>query len=733
MYIYTSYRIHFTICAVQFILSHKTQSQSLLKLNCSIEIATLAEKSHKVMVDQAMDSPQQHVYKKGDIVWVIYRGKDFPAKVSAYYPKERKISHIWFPINRKSITQIFKAPLHKVRPFSIDDQLPENADPVLQASYEQAVRILHGATEEDLIAEGERQEEEFAVQKGSAKKKLSAADVLKKTTGGGTPKNTLTPRKNTAQMKQLKTMPVAVNSPKVPYSPAMDQSMHPDHYEPGETIIVDTKIGMWPGIFHSYDKSDPAKIIYTMFPRSTTKEMMSTSKDNIFHFPLEQIEEAIQEGNGSDSLMEALLDALQYVEERNDDEQHMQMQQQQPPSAQKSTSSSKKQTVAAKSTPKTPVQPKEILNNSGKGKKATPIVEPPSQNHINNNNDAATAVPNTKAMAQARLSQKRTLEQRKQAVDSPSSGISSPAMQQVKRRKLTEEEIAAQEKSLALFPPRDKPLILKKSTPIREKLSATTTSSSSNGAGSSATLSPPKSTNGHMSATPPTEPVEEEQPQMRQIKQEILQGHESRQIKQEMLQGHESPEQQQPLPEQHKSVEPPVPPPPTPAVVEKPSTFELASSEQALQHLRKIWASIDEGWYRELVSGEHFAVTFRTGNMLNFNEVEQLVSLLQQWIKIGGYRFPQLTPLRELYYIGNWALPELCAFAISKDKGTPINKARRIFDAAELKNSEESSDANAPNSLDTLVKAATTLMAEQQNGTGGSGGSTGAGEGDGSD
>jgi hypothetical protein len=130
----------------------------------------------------------------------------------------------------------------------IDDQLPENADPVLQASYEQAVRILHGATEEDLIAEGERQEEEFAVQKGSAKKKLSAADVLKKTTGGGTPKNTLTPRKNTAQMKQLKTMPVAVNSPKVPYSPAMDQSMHPDHYEPGETIIVDTKIGMWPGI-----------------------------------------------------------------------------------------------------------------------------------------------------------------------------------------------------------------------------------------------------------------------------------------------------------------------------------------------------------------------------------------------------------------------------------------------------------------------------------------------------
>jgi hypothetical protein len=89
-------------------------------------------------------------------------------------------------------------------------------------------------------------------------------------------------------------------------------------------------------------------------------------------------------------------------------------------------------------------------------------------------------------------------------------------------------------------------------------------------------------------------------------------------------------------------------------ILEKPSTFELASSEQALQHLRKIWASIDEGWYRELVSGEHFAVTFRTGlsllyfilylsalfncsslllgNMLNFNEVEQLVSLLQQWI-----------------------------------------------------------------------------------------------------
>ncbi|CAK5051927.1 unnamed protein product [Meloidogyne enterolobii] len=110
------------------------------------------------------DSPQAIAYKKGDIVWVLYRGKEFyPARVNAYYPKERKISHIWFPLNRKSISAIFKADLSRVRPFKLEDSLPDNASQELEYSYDQAVRILQGTSIEEILEENDRMMEEMGI------------------------------------------------------------------------------------------------------------------------------------------------------------------------------------------------------------------------------------------------------------------------------------------------------------------------------------------------------------------------------------------------------------------------------------------------------------------------------------------------------------------------------------------------------------------------------------------
>jgi hypothetical protein len=77
-------------------------------------------------------------------------------------------------------------------------------------------------------------------------------------------------------------------------------------FQPGEQIIVDTQIGMWPGIvsynlnlitfnlydfkFESYVEGYPGMIRYSLFPRKTTQEILIGQKDSIIPFPLVNIE-----------------------------------------------------------------------------------------------------------------------------------------------------------------------------------------------------------------------------------------------------------------------------------------------------------------------------------------------------------------------------------------------------------------------------------------------------------
>jgi hypothetical protein len=75
-------------------------------------------------------------------------------------------------------------------------------------------------------------------------------------------------------------------------------------FQPGEQIVVNTPIGMWPGIvsynlnftfnlydfkFESYVEGHPGMIRFSLFPRKT-KEILIGHKDIIIPFPLDRIE-----------------------------------------------------------------------------------------------------------------------------------------------------------------------------------------------------------------------------------------------------------------------------------------------------------------------------------------------------------------------------------------------------------------------------------------------------------
>jgi hypothetical protein len=49
-------------------------------------------------------------------------------------------------------------------------------------------------------------------------------------------------------------------------------------------------------------------------------------------------------------------------------------------------------------------------------------------------------------------------------------------------------------------------------------------------------------------------------------------------------------------------------------LIEKRSTFELVISEEAHQHLRQVWSTIDEDWFKEQVNMEFFQMDFRNGS-----------------------------------------------------------------------------------------------------------------------
>jgi hypothetical protein len=103
----------------------------------------------------------------------------------------------------------------------------------------------------------------------------------------------------------------AKSTPKTPKSAGKAKEMPQKQplapvFQPGEQIIVDTQIGMWPGIvscnlnliafnfygfkFESYVDGHPDTIRYSLFPRKTSQEILIGQKDSIIPFPLDNIE-----------------------------------------------------------------------------------------------------------------------------------------------------------------------------------------------------------------------------------------------------------------------------------------------------------------------------------------------------------------------------------------------------------------------------------------------------------
>jgi hypothetical protein len=122
----------------------------------------------------------------------------------------------------------------------IEEPLPNNASHEIAYSYDQAVRILNGASMEQVIADYEASVAEQQAQKPTPAKKMSTVELLKKTSTGSSSKGT--PKQ---AAKSAKGTP---SSSKKPQQRQQQEMEEPVRFKPGEQIIVDTQIGMWPGI-----------------------------------------------------------------------------------------------------------------------------------------------------------------------------------------------------------------------------------------------------------------------------------------------------------------------------------------------------------------------------------------------------------------------------------------------------------------------------------------------------
>jgi hypothetical protein len=113
--------------------------------------------------------------------------------------------------------------------------LPDDANEELQYSHYQVNRLLTtDVSEQQLIEEFEqsRAEQEAAKQKMGSAKRKNPADLLRKVAGGTV--NSTPNKRPKLTGKGTKEIP-------------QKQQLEPE-VRPGEQIIVDTQIGLWPGI-----------------------------------------------------------------------------------------------------------------------------------------------------------------------------------------------------------------------------------------------------------------------------------------------------------------------------------------------------------------------------------------------------------------------------------------------------------------------------------------------------
>lgn len=669
------------------------------------------------MDQKATESPQvQQLYKKGDVLWVKYRNKDWPAKVTAYYPKTKKISHIWFPLNRKSINAVFKADESKVRPFTDETPLPPDADANLEESYNQALRILHGATEEEIVQEHDRYLEEFAAVKQKStpiqqkltpksKKSLASMDVLKKTT---TPRGT--PKKVSGKSTASSSAATAASSD-------FEELPVPSKFEPGDTIIVDTKIGMWPGIFHSYVEDNQTQIRYTLFPRTQPVELLTGPLSSLLHFPLDQIDAAMMDFNGSDVLMHALLDARNYLDVL---------------SKQPHTSGNKQQRQLIQKAPGTEKNVSDTKMNRIKSNMASPKENLYKNKSLSASSEIVEKPAKTKASAQARLSQKRSL-----TTSTSGSSQREPVYRQkethsplVKKGKQNDDrnfnEATREERTQT-----DKSNIVHAVSDSKSDSSSTSPQKQMPMLLNNGRI--PKAALQNQNEEGEQHEDEEEEPMIIRApetpEKQFFDANKDNASEDDVEHVMETPEHNQSqevfMVGEHIANETP-----DDKSRHHGTIFEFTMSEEAHGHMRYYWDEVGEEQFKKLENAEFYHLDFRTYGLLTFEETEKLVSEVQKWIKLN-YKIPILTQLKELFYIAKYVLPELCVYAISKQQGISMEAAKQIYEEKRTMNnsSQNANDAGgsasppvaATNSkLDTLVMAAN-LMADKKNGQNGSG------------
>lgn len=76
-------------------------------------------------------------FSAGSVVWVPYKGIQWPAVISRLYASQKKVTYKFLPLDENG--GVFNAPVSKIRPFLLKDQLPEEGDDKLKVAYEAAL------------------------------------------------------------------------------------------------------------------------------------------------------------------------------------------------------------------------------------------------------------------------------------------------------------------------------------------------------------------------------------------------------------------------------------------------------------------------------------------------------------------------------------------------------------------------------------------------------------------
>jgi len=110
----------------------------------------------------------------------------------------------------------------------------------------------------------------------------------------------------------------------------------------------------------------------------------------------------------------------------------------------------------------------------------------------------------------------------------------------------------------------------------------------------------------------------------------------------------------------------------------------LTVSEEAKEHLNIIWSDVgDKGTYslhkKCLNSNLDLKIDFENGKLLSYSNIDKIITEVHRWIT-NCSRLPKMSMFRELHYVASFIVPELCVFALSKERKCSLEEAKQIYD-----------------------------------------------------